>query len=361
MSYQKPHYQPPSKPQTAQNLTLNEMSKTYDSFSNKKLSVSHRDPINYQLLDNIEREINDALYCFQVERNKQHGVLKQMRNELQIIKDSPPKIKNSPSPSSRLAPYPTLAQSASSRQIHTQYQTSKPKTMKITNEENFKIDQYKTLQNIRLENTQLVTKLNKQKAKTKNLKQKLADNLLERDKLGEIIKNYEIELKDLRKELDFIKKPIDELTFVKEELKKVKNELNEKIIENNILKKDIDLLRQTNSGINSKQKIIDILSLGATEYDYLKNIDFDKESIETLLEENYRLVDYLLKEKRETDIKYSKLLELHNKLIEINTKGNEQYNEAYLYNIADENERLKSELEKLKENRLYFANYKNKP
>ena len=103
-----------------------------------------------------------------------------------------------------------------------------------------------------------------------------------------------------------------------------------------------------------RRKLMDLLQEGAQEYDYLKNIDYTKESTNFLLDETGRLIEYLLQEKRSSEKKYTKLLELHDKLVEINSKSQEKYNVEYIYGIADENDKLKEELQKLRVRQMYL-------
>ncbi len=104
----------------------------------------------------------------------------------------------------------------------------------------------------------------------------------------------------------------------------------------------------------AKLKLRGILEQGAQEYDYLRTLVFDNETVDYMLEHAGTLFDYLIKEKRASEQKYEKLLELHNNLIESNTASEERYSAEYIYKLADENEYLKNELNRVLANKTGF-------
>jgi len=102
----------------------------------------------------------------------------------------------------------------------------------------------------------------------------------------------------------------------------------------------------------SKSKLITILKIGELTYDYLKSENYTNLGISDLEDHVERLVDYLVKDKQYLDEKYKKLLDLHNNLIESNQEADAYNTPEYIYKITDENDLLKEELKKLREENL---------
>ena len=105
---------------------------------------------------------------------------------------------------------------------------------------------------------------------------------------------------------------------------------------------------------NMRGKMLEILEQGAAEYDYLKELVLGNESMEYILEQVGRLFEYLIKEKKNSEQKYERLLELHNNLIDANNAAEERYSAEYIYKLADENDYLRKELNRLLANKIEF-------
>ncbi len=106
-------------------------------------------------------------------------------------------------------------------------------------------------------------------------------------------------------------------------------------------------------GSAANRRLIEILQQGAQEYDYLRGQTFGSETPESLADQVARLVEYLLHEKRISDEKYIKLLELHNNLVEESGKDSVRYSAEHIYRLADENDALRKELVSLRAEKLY--------
>jgi len=98
--------------------------------------------------------------------------------------------------------------------------------------------------------------------------------------------------------------------------------------------------------------MLNILENGSREYDYLKSINLEGANVENLLDQVNELFGYILTEKKSLEQKYDKLLELHNNLIEMNTAREEKYSAEYIYKLADENEILRNELNRVLSQKL---------
>ena len=85
----------------------------------------------------------------------------------------------------------------------------------------------------------------------------------------------------------------------------------------------------------------------------MANLRLEYEKVPSLLGHVERLFEYLVTEKRIAEGKYSKLLELHNKLIECSRGSGEHYSAEYIYKLADDNEHLSLQLSQLRAAKLY--------
>ena len=103
--------------------------------------------------------------------------------------------------------------------------------------------------------------------------------------------------------------------------------------------------------VKLRAKLISLLDQGALEYDYLKGSSHVEKDLIQLCDQVSTLLDYAIKEKKSVDQKYVKLLELHNKLGD-DLKENDKYEPDSVYKLADENEQLKNEINKLLKNKM---------
>ena len=191
------------------------------------------------------------------------------------------------------------------------------------------------------ENISLIQKLNKKKAKIASQRE-LLKNMKKQciEQCNESNINNEPSLPPKRiKET----KKRDEVKFLKNELAKKNSELSKSYLEIKLLKNDLNKID------NIRKDMYMILEAGAHEYDYLKGIQFKNDTTEELFEQTSRLVGYLINEKKQTEMKYKKLLELHNNLI--GKSGD--YSLEYIYKVKDENISLKKDLELICSKKMY--------
>ena len=103
-----------------------------------------------------------------------------------------------------------------------------------------------------------------------------------------------------------------------------------------------------------KERLLSIiLSKDAEEYIGFKAPLSEEADIGELLENVEKYVGYLVKEKTCTEEKYQKLFNIHNRMIEINSRKSGIDNTEGKYKLADANIHLNSELNKLKEAKRY--------
>ena len=180
------------------------------------------------------------------------------------------------------------------------------------------------IQRLKNENLLLLQKLNRKKAKIAVQKEEI-NNL--RNKCSN---RCQESIND-----EIYSKTQEQIYKLREELSKKEKEINELYIENKVMRNDSQKFGKW------KKELCKLLVEGSKEYDYLKDVEFQKSTCEELFEQTLKLIAYLIGEKKTLGEKYSKLLELHNNLVEAN--GN--YSAEYIYKMIDENESMKKDLE----------------
>jgi len=236
--------------------------------------------IDYYMANNVKQEINETIQSFRIERNKQHGTLNAMRNEL------------------------------------------KQQRIKSV------LDESKSQSSMELE---MSLKLKKYKQEAKQLELELIQERAESNGLRKLLSNYESENANLRESNEELKKLLADFEELKADFISAKD----------LIEKKEEVLHENKGTLNEavdniKDSIKKILREGTFEYDY-------RESNKDVVQELKKYITFLINSKKNSEAKYAKLLELHNKLIEINSKGTRKYTEAAL---IEENNRLKFELEK---------------
>eukprot|EP00826_Nyctotherus_ovalis_P005859 TRINITY_DN11336_c0_g1_i2.p1 TRINITY_DN11336_c0_g1~~TRINITY_DN11336_c0_g1_i2.p1 ORF type:complete len:338 (+),score=77.39 TRINITY_DN11336_c0_g1_i2:110-1015(+) len=250
----------------------------------------HRDSaknvVDYYMMNSIEQEINEAVQNFQAERNKQNGALNAMRDEL------------------------------------------KHQRIKSV------LDESKSLLNLETETLQ---KLKKYKQRAKELEVELIQERAESSRLKKLLSNYESENANLRDNNEELRRLLADF----EELKA------DSISAKDLIEKKDDSLHEGKQVLSEEEEYKDgikkLLKEGAFEYDCLNDEYHGVESAKELIEKINKYVSCLINDKKGSEAKYVKLLELYNKLIEVNSKGTKKYNETAL---IEENNRLKLKLEK---------------
>lgn len=95
-----------------------------------------------------------------------------------------------------------------------------------------------------------------------------------------------------------------------------------------------------------------VLSKAAEEYISFKGSVIEETSLEDLAENIETLINHVIKERLNAETRYRKLFELHNKLVEVNSKRKEHDEPQSKYRLADENSYLRAELKKASSARL---------
>jgi len=98
----------------------------------------------------------------------------------------------------------------------------------------------------------------------------------------------------------------------------------------------------------------EMLNAGKSQLDSIKSINLDVLSMKEKIGCLNKLFKVLLEEKNSATEKYEKLLELHNQLIELNSKNEEVFNPSRIQELVDENSRLKNQLDAVHQRYEYF-------
>jgi len=97
-----------------------------------------------------------------------------------------------------------------------------------------------------------------------------------------------------------------------------------------------------------------ILKKGAKYVDSLRGIDIEQLSLKEKANSLEKVFTCLFDEKTREESKYNKLLELHNQLIEVNSKNEQLYSPHKLMEFEDMNGKLRNELKKMQQDYEYF-------
>jgi len=307
------------------------------TLENSALKIQHKpkSSAHNKILTNLEKQINETLDSYKNEHEKHKNTIREIRKSIHA--------ENSEAFYDNL-----LNESSNKKSPNIKHNRLKSQSNIKSTKLNYLPKTEDRLYNLQQENNRLLQKLNKAKSKLKlkNEEIKLVKSqYLEKCKNEvEVKKNIELENMQIFKE---------KLNY---EITKITNSLNQQIIiktsENDAIileNKKLKLEKEKNEKI--KNLLIEILENGKNEYDYLKNMHSENMTNLELAEETNRLLGYSLKEKKDLEQKYEKLLELHNTLVSKNGK----YSEDYLYKIVDENEILKKEIDELRLKKLYFT------
>ena len=257
------------------------------------------------MIDNITEEITNSLNNVNNDRVERQHTLTSMREELGNFE---------------ITPKQSLISARSIDLTDTKDENNKKKLyskVKAKKENNIK--------NIRKQNELLKKQIKKSKEKEINLEKKVIKEKDENDNLLKNIKNDEDNLSSLKKQNEDLK----------EFLIKSENINNESMNLKENFEKEIHEVKNAPgcvyTGNEFKKTIINILEQGASVYDPLKKIKLENKDEKKLLAEVYKLVQYLVKEKRKA-------------------------NNCKTSDLRQENIKLKKEIEELKSKKLYNAN-----
>ncbi len=222
------------------------------------------------MINDIEREVSDALQAFQQERSKQLTVIDDMRQELKSMR-----------------------------------MTERQQTAESHGVSDF-------LERIKSERE--APKKIRAPASARTLKQPATDGY-RTTRAGE--------------EEETVRKLRTELGDTKERLSKKEDELTKQILINKRLSGEIAVLKEKSAVATegreaegrAREKLLSLV-LGKADNDYIdfKGSVIEDVGLEVLVDNVGKLVDHLVQCRAETEAKYRKLFELHNKLIEINSK-----------------------------------------
>ena len=140
------------------------------------------------------------------------------------------------------------------------------------------------------------------------------DKVYMKNKYIAYIKAQENQLKKLEKEL----------VYTKENLKTKEDELTYSLQVNKKLSNEIRFLRAQNYGDDPiKKKLMDVVTGKISDEYFGLNFGNPAELLtEKLIENIEKLLKYLIEERENMELKYTKLFDLHSKQIEINSKQN---------------------------------------
>ncbi len=93
--------------------------------------------------------------------------------------------------------------------------------------------------------------------------------------------------------------------------------------------------------------LAEVLNLGRPYFEYLRAVNVESLSIKEKIGCLNKLVKQLIGEKERAEAKYDKLLDLHNQLIELNSKNEEVFNPNRMDELAEENGSLRKQLDEL--------------
>ena len=315
----------------------------------EKLNSSlHNDEL--EQLANIEKQINQTLNSFEIERQKQTMEVQKIKQDIEHMNH---------------------CQSAY-RQLAFENK-EKERAFPDKPDIDYSVGLIQTLQK---EKKDLLNKFEAYKRSKKSLKEKyirLKEDSSSRLKENDYkVEDLEIALKNSNNRIKELEKFIDENE--PNELRKQLRDAEDSSREQDVrykenMKRANEDVEDALSKIRSKDdedqnqsnvvnKILtDILKDASLNCDFLSNINFTLLSIPQKLSNLEKLVKYLFCEKEYSDKKYNKLMELHNEAIEINNKACSKFTPEAFRKLTEENNELKRQIGQIKN---WYANKQHK-